>query len=40
MANNKLYGRGERIRDKIESVIGVVANVGVVAILIFVFTVI
>jgi len=40
MANNKLYERGERIREKIESVIGVVANVGVVAIMIFVFTVI
>ena len=40
MANNKLSGRGERIREKIESVIGVVANVGVVALMIFVFTVI
>lgn len=40
MADKKLSGRGDRIREKIESVIGVVANVGVVVILIYVFAVI
>ena len=40
MADNRLNGRGEKIREKIESVIGVVANVGVVVTLIFVFTII
>lgn len=40
MADNKLIGRGDKIREKIENVVSVVANVGVVVTLIFVFTII
>ncbi|MFC1837971.1 hypothetical protein ACFL1N_00220 [Thermodesulfobacteriota bacterium] len=39
MANKKIFGRGEKIREKIENVIGAVANVGVVVTLIYVFTI-
>ena len=40
MADNKLSRRGDRIREKIESVIGVVANIGVVVTMIYVYAII
>lgn len=39
MANKKLNGRGEKIREKIERVVGVIANAGVVVSLIYVFSI-
>jgi len=39
MANRKFTRRGEKITEKIESVLGVVANVGVVVTLIYVFSI-
>ena len=37
MADNKLLGRGDKIREKIENAVSIVVNVGVVVTLIYVF---
>lgn len=40
MSGNKLPGRGDKIREKIENAIAAVANVGVVVVMIYVFAII